>query len=711
MKPLPVLLMLASALHAAALDYPVTRKEEVSDDYHGTKVADPYRWLEDDNATETKAWVTEQNKVTFGFLDGIPARERIKQRLTKLWNFERFGAPFERGGRYFYTYNSGLQNQAVLYVADSHDAPGRALLDPNTLSKDGTTSLTEVEPSEDGALLVYGVSKAGSDWQEFRVRDVATGRDRDDLIEWVKFSGASWAKDGSGFYYSRYDAPKPGDALKGKNEFQKLYFHKLGTPQSADVLVYERKDHADWGIHGSVTEDGKYLILTITQGTDSKNRVFYRELTAPDAKFVELLNDFDADYEFIDNEGPLFLFRTDLDAPRYRIIAIDTRKPERANWHEVLPQSKDKLQSASCFADRLICTYLKDARSEVKEFSPKAGAKAEFSALIEKTERTIDLPGLSTISGFGGRRGDAQTFYSFASFAEPSSIYRYEIASGKSAIWKKPRVDFDSAAFETRQVFVTSKDGTRVPMFITMKRGTKLDGSAPAILYGYGGFNISLTPGFSVSRAVWMEMGGVFAQANLRGGGEYGADWHLAGTKLRKQNVFDDFIASAEWLVTNRYTRPEKLAIQGGSNGGLLVGAVMTQRPELFGAALPAVGVMDMLRFHKFTIGWAWKSDYGSSEDAAEFRALHAYSPYHNLKPGTRYPATLVTTADHDDRVVPAHSFKFAARLQECQAKDGPPVLIRIETSAGHGAGTALSKVIDESADALGFLSRVLGMP
>jgi prolyl oligopeptidase len=690
--------MLASA--AEPLAYPVTRKDEtVIDDYHGTKVPDPYRWLEDDNSAETKAWVEAQNKVTFGYLEKIPGRAELRERLTKLWNYERFGAPTERGGRYFYTYNSGLQNQRVLYVADSLESEGRVLLDPNTLSPDGTTSLTEYSPSEDGKLLVYGLSKAGSDWEEYRVRDVATGKDLSDHLQWVKFSSASWMKDGSGFFYSRYDAPKAGDELKGKNEFQKLYFHKLGTPQSEDVLVYERKDHADWGFNGYVTEDGKYLIIHISQGTDPKNRIYYKDLADPAAKVVELLNDFDADYGFLDNEGPVFFFRTDLQAPRYRVIAVDTRQPERANWKEVIPQTEDKLDSVSSVGGYLVADYLKDARSVVKQF--------DFAG---KVLREIELPGIGSAGGFGGRKKDRETFYSFTSFTEPGAIFRFDLPSGKSSVWKKPRVDFDGAAYETKQVFYRSKDGTKVPMFITHKRGLKLDGSNPTLLYGYGGFNISLTPGFAISRAVWLEMGGVYALANLRGGGEYGADWHQAGTKLRKQNVFDDFIAAAEFLVAEKYTSAKKLAIQGGSNGGLLVGACMTQRPELFGAALPAVGVMDMLRFHKFTIGWAWESDYGSSENPEEFKALYAYSPLHALKPGTRYPATMVLTADHDDRVVPAHSFKFAARLQECQAKDGPPVLIRIETSAGHGAGTALKKTIEETADQLAFLKKELGL-
>ena len=709
MKILILITMLTTtALAAAAPDitYPKTRKEDVVDEYFGTKVADPYRWLEDDNAPETKAWVVEQNRVTSAFLAGIPRRGQIRERLAKIWNYERFGEPSERGGRFFWTYNSGLQNQRVLYTADSLDATPRVLLDPNTLSADGTVSLKGTSPSDDGKLLAYGLSRAGSDWEEFRVRDTATGKDRDDVIKWVKFSGASWMKDGSGFFYSRFDEPKSGEELKGKVEFQKLYFHKLGTPQSADTLIYERKDHADWGFHGSVTDDGRWLVIHVTQGTDTKNRIFYKDLTQPDAKVVELLNDFDAAYHFVDNLDAIFFFQTDLDAPRYRVIAVDIREPERAKWHETIPQAAEKLDGVSSVGGKLFCQYLKDAHSEVKVFAPAPDRPPGRFAF----ERTLALPGLGTVGGFGGSAQDRQTFFSYTSFTEPGAIYRLDVATCEAKLWKKPTVDFDSAAYETKQVFVTSKDGTRVPMFITHKRGLVPDGNSPTILYGYGGFNISLTPAFSISRAVWLEMGGIYAVATLRGGGEYGAEWHKAGTKLQKQNVFDDFIAAAKWLIENKYTRPEKLAIQGGSNGGLLVGAAMTQRPELFGAAIPAVGVMDMLRFHKFTIGWAWKSDYGSSENADDFAALRAYSPYHNLKPGTRYPATLVMTADHDDRVVPAHSFKFAARLQESQAPAAPPVLIRIETSAGHGAGTALTKVMNETADSLAFLTKVLGM-
>ena len=683
---------------AANLKYPPTTKTNVVDDYHGTTVTDPYRWLEDDNSPATKDWVAAQNKVTFGYLNAIPGRTAIKARLTKLWNFERYGVPFKEGGHYFYSRNDGLQNQSVLYTVESLTATPRVLLDPNTLSKDGTVALAGMAISDDGNLLAYGLAASGSDWNEWKVRDVRTGQDLADHLQWVKFSGAAWRKDGSGFYYSRYDAPKPGDALKGVNKFHKLYFHRIGTEQSADVLVYERKDQPDWGFGGSVTEDGRYLVITASQGTDPKNRVLYKDLSQPDAPVVELLMDFDASYRFVGNDGPVFWFKTDLNAPRSRLIAIDVTTPARANWKEVIPQSAETLQGVGVVNQQFIASYLKDARSVVQVF-----------ALDGKPVREVALPGLGSAGGFGGKRGDTETFFSFTSFTAPGTIYRHDLTTGQSTVFRQPKLDFDEAAYETKQVFYTSKDGTRVPMFLVHKRGLKLNGQNPTLLYGYGGFNISLTPSFSVSRAAWLEMGGVYAQANLRGGGEYGEDWHQAGTKRHKQNVFDDFIAAAEWLQANHYTSAKKLAIQGGSNGGLLVGACMTQRPELYRAALPAVGVMDMLRFHKFTIGWAWCSDYGSADNAAEFPALYAYSPYHNLKPGGRYPATMVTTADHDDRVVPAHSFKFAARLQEYH-RGANPVLIRIETKAGHGAGKPTAKQIEEKADELAFLTKELGI-
>ncbi|HEU5069133.1 MAG TPA: prolyl oligopeptidase family serine peptidase [Verrucomicrobiae bacterium] len=680
------------------LHYPVTPTTNVVDNYHGTLVADPYRWLEDDNSPQTKAWVEAENKVTFAYLNAIPGRAALKARLTSLWNYERYGVPFKAGDRYFYSRNDGLQNQSVLYTVDSLNGEPRVLLDPNTLSKDGTVALAGIAISEDGNRMAYGLATAGSDWNEWKVRDVRTGQDLPDHLQWVKFSGASWLKDGSGFFYSRYDAPKPGAALTGVNKFQKLYLHKLGTDQSADELVYERKDQPDWGFGGDVTEDGRYLIITVSEGTDPKNRVLYRDLTRPGAPVVELLMDFDASYNFVGNDGPVFWFKTDLNAPRGRVIAVDVTQPARANWREVIPQSAETLQGVSVLNNQFVAEYLKDAHTAVKVFR-----------LDGTFAHDVALPGLGTAGGFGGKRNYTETFYSFTSFTAPGTIYRYDLTTGESTVFRQPRVDFDADAYETRQVFYTSKDGTRVPMFIVSKRGLRLDGQNPTLLYGYGGFDISLTPGFSVSRIAWLEMGGVYALANLRGGGEYGEEWHQAGTKLHKQNVFDDFIGAAEWLIANHYTSPKKLAIQGGSNGGLLIGACMTQRPDLFGVALPAVGVMDMLRFHKFTIGWAWASDYGSSDDPGQFKALYAYSPYHNLKPGVKYPATLITTADHDDRVVPAHSFKFAARLQADQAGH-QPVLIRIETKAGHGAGKPTTKLIEETTDILSFLAKNLGM-
>jgi len=679
------------------LAYPKTIQTNQVDDYGGVKVSDPYRWLEDDNSAGTKAWVEAQNKVTFGYLEKIPERKNIRDRLTRLWSYERYGIPFKEGGHYFFTRNDGLQNQSVLYTVDSLEAKPRVLLDPNKLTADGTAALSGYAISENGRLMAYGIARAGSDWQEWKVRDVRTAEDLNEEIKWVKFSGASWTKDSKGFFYSRYDEPKPGDQLKGVNYFQKLYFHRLGTPQSDDKLIYERPDHKDWGFGGEVTDDGRYLIIHVSQGTDTRNRVFYRDLRAPESKVVELLNEFDAEYSFIGNDGPRFWFRTDLKAPRGRVIQIDITKPDRSNWKELIPQAAETLLSAHTLNDQFVVNYLKDAHSQIRIFSRDG-----------RSLRELDLPGIGSVGGFTGKRKDTETFYSFTGFTTPATIYRLDLKTAVSAIFRQPTVECDSAQFETTQVFCRSKDGTRVPIFITQKKGIKLDGSNPTLLYGYGGFNISITPSFSVSHLVWLEMGGVYAVANLRGGGEYGEDWHQGGMKLKKQNVFDDFIAAAEWLIDSKYTSPAKLAIEGRSNGGLLVGACLTQRPDLFGAALPGVGVMDMLRFHKFTIGWAWTSDYGSADNADEFKALYQYSPLHALKPGVKYPATLVTTADHDDRVVPAHSFKFAARLQECQAGE-KPALIRIETRAGHGAGKPTAKQIEESADELAFLVHELG--
>ena len=681
---------------AGEFKYPIARRSEQVDDYHGTSVPDPYRWLEELDTPETRAWVEAENRLTFGFLEKIPQREAIRKRLTALWDYAKYGVPEKRGGRYFYTKNNGLQNQSVLYWAESLEAEPKLLLDPNTLSADGTTALTDFEISDDGKLMAYGLSKAGSDWQEWRVRDVETGKDLSDELKWIKFSSASWTPDSQGFFYSRYAEPVDATKLVDTNYFQKLYYHQVGTPQSDDQLVYERADEKEWGFGGLATEDGQYLIIAVRRGTERKDAIFYKPMGHGDSSVVELLPDFDAEYDYLGNDGTLFWFRTDLDAPRGRVIGIDIDQPERKNWKEIVPQAEEVLTAANVVGDRFFLSYLKDARSQIKVFD-----------LSGKLDREVELPGLGTAAGFGGLRSDRETFYSFASFVTPSSIYRYDLATGASTLFRRPDVDFDPANYETKQVFYNSPDGTRVPMFISYKKGLELNGQNPTLLFGYGGFNISLTPSFSVSNLVWMERGGIFALPNLRGGGEYGREWHEAGTKLHKQNVFDDFIAAAEWLIDNRYTSSSKLAISGRSNGGLLVGACLTQRPELFGAALPGVGVMDMLRFHKFTIGWAWVSDYGSSDNAEEFPALRAYSPLHNIKSGTKYPPTMITTADHDDRVVPGHSYKFAAELQAAQA--GPaPVLIRIETQAGHGAGKPTAKLIEEATDQLSFLTWAL---
>ncbi|MGJ5633212.1 prolyl oligopeptidase family serine peptidase [Nostoc sp. CALU 1950] len=686
------------------LTYPSSYKSNQVDNYHGTPVADPYRWLEDPDSEETRTWIEAQNQVTFGYLSEIPSREKIKQRLTKLWDYEKYGIPFKEGEslrdgsteRYFYFKNDGLQNQSVLYTLKTLDEQPKVLLDPNKLSEDGTIALSGLSISEDGKLLAYGLSTSGSDWQEWKVRDVETGEDIQDHLKWIKFSGASWTHDNQGFFYSRYDEPNEKTQLEDVNYYQKLYYHQLGKSQSEDILIYHRPDQKEWGFSGGVTEDGHYLIISIWLGTDSKNLVFFKDLTNPNAEVVELINQFEADYSFIDNDDSVFYFRTDLNAPRGRVIAIDTKNPSPENWREIIPQSAETLESVGILNNQFVADYLKDAHSQIKIFD-----------LNGAFVREVELPGLGSAGGFGGKRHDTETFYSFTSFTIPGTIYRYDMITGKSTVFRQPQVDFNPDDYETKQVFYQSKDGTRVPMFITHKKGIKLDGNNPTYLYAYGGFNASMTPGFSVSLLVWMEMGGVYAMPNIRGGGEYGEEWHQAGMKDKKQNVFDDFIGAAEWLIANKYTKTDKLAIAGGSNGGLLVGACITQRPDLFGAALPAVGVMDMLRFHKFTIGWAWTSEYGSADNPEEFSGIYAYSPLHNLKPDTAYPATLITTADHDDRVVPAHSFKFAAALQEAHAGNAP-VLIRIETKAGHGAGKPTAKIIEEAADKWAFLVRAL---
>lgn len=680
------------------MKYPETKKIDHVDDHHGTKVPDPYRWLEDDvrQSKEVAAWVEAQNKVTFAFLESIPQREAIKKRLTDLWNYEKYGVPIKAGGRYYYFKNDGLQNQSVMYAIETLSSEPRVLIDPNSWSKDGTVALAATSFSDDGKFLAYSVAEAGSDWNIWRVMEAESGRLLTDELKWVKFSGVSWTKDSRGFFYSRYDEPKEGAAFQSLNKNQKVFYHRVGSSQADDVLVYKRPDQPDWGFQTTVSEDGRYLIITTWKGTDDKYRVAYKDLLEPYGMPVDLIDNFDHEYTFIGNEGPVFFFQTELEATRRRVIAIDTRKPHLLK--ELIPEAKETLVGVNILANQFVVTYLKDAKTQVKLF-----------ALDGRFVREVEFPGIGAAAGFGGKREDTETFYSFSSFATPSNIFRYNMLTGKSEVFRKTNVKFTPDDYEVSQVFYKSKDGTKVPMFLAHKKGLKKDGSNPTLLYGYGGFAISLTPSFSVARLAWMEMGGVFAMPNLRGGGEYGEDWHQGGTKLNKQNVFDDFIAAGEWLIENKYTSTSKLAIQGGSNGGLLVGACMAQRPDLFGACLPAVGVMDMLRFHKFTAGRFWVDDYGSADDPEQFKSIFAYSPCQNLKPGKKYPATLVTTADTDDRVVPGHSFKFAAALQAAQAGDSP-TLIRIETRAGHGAGKPTSKIIEEVSDQWAFLVKTLGM-
>ena len=678
-------------------NYPFSKRENLVENIHGVAVADPYRWLEEPDSEATRRWIEAQNRLTQDFLQTLPQREAIRKRLEETWNYERYGVPFQRSSRIFFTCNDGLQNQSVLYWMPAADQEARLLLDPNELSEDGTIALTDYAASEDGRLLAYGLSASGSDWQDWYVRRVESGEDLPDHLEWVKFSIASWTSDNLGFFYCRYDPPEEGQTYKGANYGHMVCYHKLGEPQEMDRLVYDRPDHPDWVFYPQVSEDGHYLVIHAAQGSQRENAIFYQDLQNPGEGVIPLMDDFDSTYYFVGSDGPRVYFHTDLDAPRARVICVDVRQPGREHWIEILPEMEDALESASLVHGLILGIYLHDAYHQVLVFD-QSGSYL----------RSVDLPGMGTAAGFGGRKGDVDTFYLFTSFTTPGTVYRYNLENGSSQVFRAPRLGFDPQDFTTRQVFYRSKDGTRVPMFISHKNGLKINGQAMTYLYGYGGFNISLTPEFKVNDLVWMESGGVYAQANLRGGGEYGKPWHEGGMKLNKQNVFDDFISAAEWLVENGYTRPEKLAISGRSNGGLLTGACLVQRPDLFGAALVAVGVLDMLRFHKFTIGWAWVSDYGSPDDPQEFQSLWAYSPYHNLKDGVAYPATLVLTGDHDDRVYPAHSFKFAAALQAAQGGKAP-ALIRIETKAGHGIGRPTSKLIDEGCDALAFLFDSLG--
>lgn len=683
------------------LEYPVSKQVSQIDDYFGTPVADPYRWLEDDvrNSGEVRAWVESQNSLTFSQIKQLPYRKEIKARLTKLWDYEKFGTPFKRGQRYFYFKNNGLQNQNVLYKLQSLGDEPVALIDPNQWSADGTNALGGLEFSDDGKLLAYGVQKAGSDWRTWEVMEVESGKKLSDELNWIKFGSVSWTKDSKGFFYSCYDEPKSDEKFQGLNLGQKVYYHRIGDPQSKDQLVHENQENPKYGFLPEVSEDGKYLVITVWQGTDDRYRVLYRSLEDPNSKLTPLIKGFENEYSFLGNDGSEFYFKSDFNAPKKCILSIDTLHPEPDHWNVVVPESDDSMESAGIVGDNFIVQYLQDAKSQVKLYD-----------LGGNYTREVKFPGIGTASGFGGRRDHHETFYSFSSFNQPPSVYRYDLKSGKSNLIREAKVDFNPDDFVVKQIFYKSNDGTQVPMFIAHKKGLTLNGENPTLLYAYGGFNISLTPSFSISRLQWMEMGGIFAMPNLRGGGEYGKAWHKAGTKTKKQNVFDDFIAAAEYLIAKGYTSADHLGIQGGSNGGLLVGACMAQRPDLYGACLPAVGVMDMLRFHKFTAGRFWVDDYGSSEASAEeFNALFAYSPYHNLVDGVEYPPTMVTTADTDDRVVPGHSFKFAARLQAAQA--GPnPVLIRIETKAGHGAGKPTAKIIEEYADQWAFLAKHLGL-
>jgi prolyl oligopeptidase len=692
------LTVVAAPAAAQKIVYPPSPKGEVVDEYHGTKVQDPYRWLEDGAAKETRAWIEAQNRLTFGYLEKLPARARFRERLTTLWNHEHYGEPpRQAGGRVFFRKNDGLQNQAPLYVVDGEGKAPRLLLDPNTLSSDGTVALGVYAVSFDGKKLAYSTSSGGSDWREWRVRDVVTGKDLPDVIRWSKFGRPAWTRDGKGFFYGAFDPPKAGEELTGVNYFQKLYYHRLGTPQARDRLVHERKDQKEWQFRPDVTDDGRWLVIRVGRGSDPENQLFVKDLSRRDSRVVEVVKGFDDAADLVGSAGTRLFVLTDRDAPLRRVVSIDLSDPTHA-WTEVVPEGEHAIVGAVVLNDSLVIHTLRDATSALTVYGLDGARRGELA-----------LPGIGTIRGFFGRRTDRETYYLFQSFTAPEALYHVDLVSGESRVFRQPRLAFDPKAFETRQVFYRSKDGTRVPMFLVHREGLPRDGNNPVLLSGYGGFGVSLTPGYSVMPLVWMEAGGVYAVPNLRGGGEYGKAWHDAGSRLAKQNTFDDFIAAAEHLVAEKITRPARIAIIGGSNGGLLVGAVLNQRPDLFGAAVPQVGVMDMLRYHKFTVGWGWAGNYGSSDDPTDFANLLKYSPLHNVKRGTTYPPVLITTADHDDRVVPAHSFKYAAAMQAAQA-GAAPVLIRIDTRAGHGAGKPTDKKIALAADTLAFIAHALGM-
>lgn len=682
------------------LKYPETRRGDVVEDYHGTPVKDPYRWLENMDSDEVSSWVEAQNAVATPYIAAIPERQRIIDRMTALWNYERYSVPFKEGGRYFYSRNDGLQNHDVMYVTDDVTTPGRVLLDPNGFSEDGTVALSFAIPSPDGKYIAYAVSDGGSDWRQWRVRDIETGNDLPDLLLHTKFTGVSWSRDSSGFYYSRYPIADNGKSDDGKAV--EVWYHTVGTSQDEDRHIYALPDHPRWNPYARVSEDGRYLVITVWDGYFA-NAVHYMTLDEGSAPAIELLTDWDGVYYFLGNDESVFYFQTTNESPNGRVIAIDVTQPERDAWRTIVPEQPEALQGSALIGDRVLTSYIKDARAEVVVYD-----------LDGQRERVVELPGVGSVSGFNGKQNDPETFFGFTGFTAPSAVYRYNVETNEQELFRRSSVDADLDAYETRQVFYESKDGTKVPMFIVHRKDMELDGSNPTLLYGYGGFNVSLTPSYSTSRMVWLEMGGVVAIANLRGGGEYGESWHKAGTRLQKQNVFDDFIAAAEYLVDNKYTQPKKLAIQGGSNGGLLVGAVLNQRPDLFGAALPAVGVLDMLRYHLPSANArAWSSDYGLSENPEEFKAIYAYSPYHNVRDDVCYPPTLITTGDHDDRVVPWHSYKYAAAMQAVQSQRedcANPVLISVETRAGHGAGKPTWMIIENIADQWAFLSKALDM-
>jgi prolyl oligopeptidase len=676
--------------------YPVTEKVDTVDVYFGHEVPDPYRWLEDDNSQETEEWVKAQNEVTFGYLEQIPFRGKVKERLEQIWDYPKYGSPFKEGDNWFYFKNDGMQNQYVMYKQTSLDAEPEVFLDPNTFSEDGTVALSGLDFSKDGKYMAYSISKSGSDWSEIFVMEVETKNKLEDHLEWIKFSGMSWKDDG--FYYSRYDAPAEGNALKAKNEYHKVYYHQLGTTQDQDQLIFKNDDKPLRNYYAGTTEDESFLILSESEGT-SGNALYAKKLDGQQNDFKLIAPGFDHEYNVIDNLGDQLLIMTNEGAPKWQLVLLDPENPLSENWKVIIPEKEEVLQTVSLIGGKIVAEYMKDATSVAYIYD------FDGSYLEE-----LQLPGIGSMSGIRGKKEENIAFYSFTSFTFPSAVYKFDMATNTSEVYTRSEIDFDPDAYETRQVFYESKDGTKVPMFIVHKKGLKLNGKNPTYLYGYGGFNISLTPSFSIGRLILLENGFVFAMTNLRGGGEYGEEWHDAGIKMNKQNVFDDFIAAAEYLIQEKYTSPEKLAIAGGSNGGLLVGACMIQRPELFKVALPAVGVMDMLRYHKFTIGWAWASDYGTSEESEEmFKYLLGYSPLHTLEEGINYPATLITTADHDDRVVPAHSFKFAATLQE-KHKGENPVLIRIDVKAGHGGGKPTSKIIEEYADEWSFMMYNLGV-